>query len=167
MAYNENDERWAPFAGDYEVSSKGRVRSLKYGKVRELKPAVDSHGYKQVKVYVDNHKTTILIHRMVARTFIPNPDGKQYINHLDNDPANNCVTNLEWCTRSENISYAVQQGRKGTRHNWANDDGRTFYGTAVELVREFPSDNLKHTALYQHAKGNKKQGHHHGWRIVR
>lgn len=56
-----------------------------------------------------NHKY-IFIHRLVAKTFIPNPNNLPIINHKDNNPLNNCIDNLEWCTQSHNVKYAYKYG---------------------------------------------------------
>ena len=52
------------------------------------------------------------VHRLVAKAFIPNPENKPNINHKDCNVKNNCVDNLEWCTQSENVRYAVKCGRR-------------------------------------------------------
>lgn len=57
-----------------------------------------------------------LIHRLVAENFIDNPNNYKIINHIDNNPSNNRVENLEWCTQSHNIKYAYENGRKKPPH---------------------------------------------------
>lgn len=87
----------------YEVSSYGRVRNLT-GKV--LKTYIQNCGYEQVKL-MNKHKQ---IHRLVAMCFIDNPEHKKYVNHIDGNKLNNNVSNLEWCTNSENIIHARKTG---------------------------------------------------------
>lgn len=99
------------FNGKYQVSNLGRVRSTRHKSVirnKILKPGRDTNGY--LKVSLGNGDGTFkqaTIHRMVATAFIPNPDNLEMVNHKDENPANNCVENLEWCTRSYNQIYSM------------------------------------------------------------
>ena len=78
----------------------------------EIKPRKTSHGY--LRVYARNIKTNkrtdLYVHRLVAEYFIPNPEYKKYVNHLNCDRADNRVENLEWCTAKENTDYTIQVG---------------------------------------------------------
>lgn len=96
----------------YEVSDEGRVR-VSY----EL-PLMKARGYCYAAVRVNGLRRNFSIHRLVAETFIPNPEGKPCVNHIDNNPANNRVENLEWVTFKENTQHACRQGRlpSGERH---------------------------------------------------
>lgn len=93
---------------DYEVSDHGNVRNKK-GKI--LISAPDQKGYLMVGLRKENKTYTKRVARLVAISFIPNPENKKYVNHIDNNPSNNEVSNLEWNTQAENISHAVKQGR--------------------------------------------------------
>lgn len=113
-------ELWKPIEGTngkYEVSNTGKVRSLNYGNlgiIKELKPW-DNGGYKRVNMQIDRKKTNKLIHRLVAEAFIPNPENKAEVNHIDGNKHNNCACNLEWTTHDENIDHADRTGlRKGS-----------------------------------------------------
>lgn len=63
-------------------------------------------GYLCVDLYKNGKRKRFYIHRLVAETFIPNPENKPYINHIDGNPKNNNVSNLEWCTPLENVEHA-------------------------------------------------------------
>ena len=87
---------------NYEVSNFGNVRSFKYNETRLLKPFIDNHGYLGVKLCKNNQIINKRIHRLVALAFLPNPDNKPEIDHIDRNKTNNVVSNLRWVTSSEN-----------------------------------------------------------------
>lgn len=92
----------------YEVSSAGRVRSIKrrttIGKL--LKPALFGGGYCRVAFNNGEVKETLSVHRLVAEAFLPNPNNLPQVNHKNGIKADNTVNNLEWCTASENRRHA-------------------------------------------------------------
>lgn len=93
---------------NYSVSSLGRVKRLKSsGYSIMLKPIDDGKGYRKVHLFKEGKSKLYLIHRLVAQAFIPNPDNLPYINHKDEDRANNRVENLEWCTAQYNSEYSL------------------------------------------------------------
>lgn len=102
----------------YGVQDDGKVFSNKSGQRRELSGGVsryktdrpDSIGYKVVTLSVNGKCTTHTVHRLVAIAFIPNPNGKPFVNHLDGNKHNNHVSNLEWVTGSENTQHAWDTG---------------------------------------------------------
>ena len=100
------------YEGLYEVSTDGRIRSVDrispHGhrlKGKELKQISHSAGYLTVFLSKDGKPLPHLVHRLVAETFIDNPDGLGFINHKDEDKHNNNVDNLEWCTKQYNNTY--------------------------------------------------------------
>lgn len=109
------------YEGLYQVSNLGRVKSLArsvsmasdsksirpyaYGrKERILRPG-NCRGYRNVRLKKDGRGRTVYVHRLVAESFIDNPNGYLEINHKDRDPANNNADNLEWCPRLYNAHY--------------------------------------------------------------
>lgn len=114
------------FEGFYQVSNIGSVRSLdrtvKYKdgiivpyKGQPLSPRDNGKGYKYISLTKNNKPHRFYIHRLVATYFIPNPLNRKEINHIDGNKGNNCVENLEWCTRSENNKHAyAHNGRIST-----------------------------------------------------
>lgn len=94
---------------DYEISDTGLVR--RNGKI--LKPSISKRdGYVSVGLYHHCFHKTIKVHRLVALAFIPTNDTKLDVNHKDGNKQNNSVSNLEWCTRSENHRHAFRLGLK-------------------------------------------------------
>lgn len=97
---------------NYLISTHGRVFSLKTQKI--LKNRDTSKGYYRVALGIDGKTQEFLVHRLVAYTFIPNDDpvNKIEVNHIDENPKNNHVTNLEWCTSKYNVNYGKRTERQ-------------------------------------------------------
>ena len=102
------------FEGLYKVSDKGNVYSVERrdatGRKRgglTLKPRYDKDGYLRINLRKNGIKKFKRIHRLVAKAFIPNPNNYLEINHKDENKTNNCVENLEWCTRKYNANYGT------------------------------------------------------------
>lgn len=117
------------YEGYYQISNLGKVKSLcrkiqngnKFNLRKEiiLKNSINSVGYYTVTLYKNNKSTVKLVHVLIAETFIPNPESKPQVNHIDGVKLNISVENLEWVTRSENIQHAYDTGltkNKGESH---------------------------------------------------
>lgn len=90
---------------NYMVSNKGRVKSLKYGKERILRPAACSkYKHKFVALFKNNIRTYKLVHRLVAEAFLTNPENLPCIDHIDTNASNNSVENLRWCSQQDNCN---------------------------------------------------------------
>lgn len=115
------NEQWRDidgYDGAYQVSDLGRVRSLKFGKVRVLRPAKDKDGYLLLQLWRNGQVKTTRVHRLVADAFIENTDEtKTLINHIDECKQNNRVNNLEYCTTSYNMNYNGLQYRRWINRN--------------------------------------------------
>lgn len=98
---------WQPIPScpGYEVSRFGSVRCSEF----ELGQWKNSHGYPVVRLR--NPRKVALVHRLVAEVFVPNPEDKPFVNHIDCVRSNNIYSNLEWCTQAENLRHSDNMGR--------------------------------------------------------
>ena len=155
-------EKWERIKGYekyYEISNFGNVKSLdreisnKKGsytkKGRLLKKSYTSTGYLKVELTKNKKKKSFKVHRLVAQAFIPNPESKPNVNHIDGNPLNNNFKNLEWCTQKENVEHALKLGlieKKLTPEQ--ESELIKMYVSRVsgnELSRKF---NISKTAIY-------------------
>lgn len=95
------------YDGLYEVSNTGEVKSLL--KDRLLKPSNTTRGYLEVTLTKNKTHNKFKVHRLVAHAFLINPENKKCVNHIDGDKHNNFVSNLEWCSDSENREHAYRR----------------------------------------------------------
>ena len=98
------------YDGHYQVSNLGRVKSFKWGVEKILKPNCGKDSYPRISLYQNGELKKVLVHVLVAKAFIPNPNNLPVVNHIDNVRSNNRVENLEWATYSENQRHAVRIG---------------------------------------------------------
>lgn len=115
------EEIWRPvvgYEGLYEVSSYGRVKSLckydsrnRFLRGRILRLFTDGLGYLRAQLYSNSKRKSFLVHRLVAQAFIPNPDNLPQVNHIDENPSNDNVDNLEWCDGKYNVNYGTRIDR--------------------------------------------------------
>ena len=125
-------EEWRPvvgFEGQYEISSHGRVRGLDRfisdgrgnrkwikGTAQPMQQYGAGPGWRDGKHYwyarfkLGGKARVFVIHRMVAKAFVPNPENLPEVNHIDGNRVNNHYSNLEWCTHQQNMQHAVRLG---------------------------------------------------------
>ena len=137
-------EEWrdvSGYEGFYQVSNLGRVRSLdrvceqvgvtkeycdnytKRGKIlkQNVRHTYDKRGrtpyYRHIVTLYDENgaRRYFKVHRLVAQAFVPNPDNKPFVNHIDCDPSNNAASNLEWCTPKENVAWMDKLNRRNSK----------------------------------------------------
>lgn len=111
----ENTEIWKDIDGfeEYQISNHGRVYSLKTNKILKASQCSltrNKIGYLKVTLYANSKFYNRMIHRLVAQTFVPNPENKREVNHINGDKLNNNDWNLEWTTPKENHNHAIDNG---------------------------------------------------------
>lgn len=135
-----NNEEWkdiAEYEGYYQISNLGNVRSLdrvvnytngRIAKYKGQKVAMNNrpNGYRKVNLYKDHKMKNLAVHRLVAETFIPNPNNYPSVNHKDENKTNNHVDNLEWCTSAYNSNYGTAKQR------WSSKNSTPVKGTHVK-----------------------------------
>lgn len=102
------------YEGLYEVSNTGKVRSLKFGKVKELSPG-NSSRYLIVDLCKEGKRQHFKVHRLVVEAFIGEIPKGLVVNHKDENPQNNNVDNLEICTQKYNLNYGTRNERAGKK----------------------------------------------------
>lgn len=144
------------YEGLYQASNLGRIKSLDKvvfqkaknnstskhiykGKI--LKPILHDTGYNYVTLNCKN----ISVHRLVAKTFIPNMENKPFVNHIDGNKLNNNANNLEWCTAKENMQHAFE-------NNLINNKTKLKKESELKNIKKATLSNYKKVNMYD--KGN-------------
>ena len=123
------------YEGIYGITSCGRVWS--YRRKRSLEPGTNRYGYLYVNLHKDGKAKSYVIHRLVAEAYIPNSENLPQVNHKDENKANNCLQNLEWCDCKYNNNY-------GTRNEKVSNSLKIpilQYTLDGEFIREWPCAN--------------------------
>lgn len=147
----------------YEVSNFGEVKSkdrwrdngrggyLQKSKVMTKSPT--STGYFKIGFVKNKIRKEFKIHRLVAIAFIPNPKNKPFINHIDGNPLNNHVSNLEWCTPSENVQHSYETGLRETNfHKYLDNIIKEYVEEKVsiwDLARKYKCSHFSITKYFR------------------
>lgn len=131
------------YNGLYLISDTGKVFSVQTNRI--MKTHHIKNGYEKVEMTINGKARKEFIHRLVAEAFIPNPDNLPCVNHKDEDPRHNDVSNLEWCTYEYNTNYGTNIERRveHTAYKRGGDNvgaKRVYqYDMQGNLVNEYPS----------------------------
>ena len=150
----------------YMVSNLGRVFSKKTDQF--LKQTPNAKGYYRVELCVEGKAKNVAVHRLVAETFLSNPNNLPIINHKDENKQNNCVENLEWCTHIYNSNYGLCQVKKAEHKK---KPVLQLSLTTGEIVRRFESlkeaeeHGFNHSNVSACCNGRKKSAYGFCWKL--
>lgn len=149
------------YEGLYAATTDGRIWSHRRQKF--LKTRVNSHngGYSQINLHKDGKQRTHSVHRLIAETFIPNPDNKPEVNHKSEIKTDNSVDNLEWVTRIENMNYGTLIQRI-SKFVYCVELDKTFSST-IEAARETGADQ---GSICKCCRGQRKTAGGYHWRYA-
>ena len=176
----------------YEVSNYGRVRSkdmVVNGRLqnchkikgRILKPYTDKEGYKGVVLCINQKRKTFRLHRLVAAAFIPNPDNKPCVDHIDGDRTNNHADNLRWVTCLENNNNPItkkrlsennarnMQGKEGVLHPNSKPVKMMKNGICLKTYQSIhlaKKDGFNDTLIIRCCKGRMKKHKGYNWEYI-
>lgn len=167
--------------GFYEISNFGNVRTIdRYVRVcgngkrllkgQKYKPVVCSNGYLELQANVYGKRHIFMIHRLVAKYFIPNPYDYPEVNHKDENPQNNHVDNLEWCTPKYNCNYGTRNKRcrekvikKSVIQLSLDGDKITTYSSIIEAEKNTGVDSSQ---IIRVCKGTNKTAGGYKWKYA-
>lgn len=175
----ENWKAIAGYEGLYEVSNKGRVKSLGNNKTRKekiLKQARNCCGYLFVGLSKDGKVKHTFVHRLVAEAFIPNPNNLETINHKDEVKTNNAASNLEWMSQKDNINYGTRNKRvseANINHPSLSKQVQMFDKQTGELLATFSSTmeasrviGIYHSSICACCNGKLKSSGGYVWKYL-
>ena len=149
---------------NYTISDKGEIVNTNTNK--ELKPYIRKDGYVIISLSKGGKKYKCYLHRLVAETFIPNPDNLPQVNHKDEDKTNNCVSNLEWITSKDNCNYGTRNERQGLGHSKPIEQ----YDLEGNFIKEWDSATqverdlgFNHSNISKCCLGRSKTAYNYKW----
>lgn len=141
----------------YQVSNLGRVKSLKRitsnnhivnEKIRKL--TIDKDGYFVVSLWINGKSKQHFVHRLVALSFIPNPDNKPHIDHINADKSDNRVENLRWCTQKENNNNPISRTKfLNNRYKVEGTKRISLYKPSKEVKDKIAEKHKKPIGMYK------------------
>ena len=178
------------YEGLYQVSNFGRVKSLNYsrtGKPKIMKGDFTTQGYYRVSLSKNGTRTNRNVHILVAQAFIPNPEDKPTVDHINRDKTDNRVENLRWATQLEQtLNRDPETNRRSAETKRKNGDyeklkemnkelkGKAVIGTSLddghvityETMRTAKKDGFDHAGICACCKGKKRQYKGYVWKYI-
>lgn len=137
----------------HTITEDGIITNLKTGRIKTC--WIGANGYYHVDIHEHGKSTKIALHRLLAIQYLPNPENKRTVNHIDGDKLNNILSNLEWATDSENVQHAYDTGLQPDRnkHTTAFFQSlldRFFSGESITSISQDPTVNntLTQTSIH-------------------
>lgn len=158
-------EKWkdiSGYEGYYQVSTFGRIRAMghKYQRKGVYILALhenNGYGYLLADLHKDNKYKSVAVHRLVAETFIPNPEKLSEVNHIDGNKQNNNVDNLEWVSRSQNCWHRCNILGKRTKRIKDITNGLIFPSQKSAALYYGVSEHLIESLVKKRIKSNRKR----------
>lgn len=123
---------------DYIINEQGDIISFKRSQPRKLVRSIDKDGYIKVNITSkDGKNRRTFLHRLIAQTFIPNPENKSQVNHIDGIKTNNSINNLEWCTSKENVIHAVKTKLRIANYGSAHGISKLTEANILEIRAKY------------------------------
>lgn len=156
---------------NYSISAEGVICNISTGRIKST--YTSKRGYTTVGLSYRNKYKLFTLHRLLALHFIPNPENKPQVNHIDGNKLNNKLSNLEWVTNKENTKHAHVNGlcprtdsqnknchKSAVKHYWKHPTYGLVYASVPELVYKY---ELQYSHLYEVLKGKRKSSKK--WRV--
>jgi len=163
------------YEGLYQISNFGNVKSLNYRRTNEEKllvPKTNNDGYLWVQLFGGARNRCFLVHRLVACAFVENPGKYDYVNHKDENKANNKASNLEWCTHLYNVQYSSirhvrvrnpRRTRKIVQLGRADNKVLCMWDNLISIKHE---TGWSDWSIGECCKGNRKTAYGYIWRYA-
>lgn len=147
---------------NYRIEKDGRIYSLRRNKY--LIPKLNHDGYLRIQIWDKGKCSFVAIHRLVAQEYIPNPENKPFVNHINGNKRDNRVENLEWCTQKENIHHAFKTGLAHKQEPntgplckeilvYFPNDTQVIFPSTMEIERRL---NIPHSVVSKYATTGKE-----------
>lgn len=135
----------------HTISETGIVTNTKTNRIKSQ--WIGANGYYHVDIHENGTATKIAVHRLIALHFIPNPDNKRTVNHIDGNKRNNSLSNLEWATDSENLQHAYDNNLQPYRRKYSLEEYEQFFyqviaGKSLTTLASEVNQSLTQLSLY-------------------